>query len=406
MTTLADRVEVAPPARSLPDLSRLIAPVDPVTFRADHWERKPLLIQRDDPGYYADLVTLDDVDRALTLSGVGLDRLRVVVSGRETPVSELARSAGQNALDALYERYRTGSTIVLNALEQRWEPLQHFSRRLGGELSARLQTNVYVTPAGGQGFAPHYDMHDVFVAQVHGEKHWRIAGQPYLLPLKGQPYDKSRPEPHPDQEFDLRAGDLLYLPRGTVHWATANEHTSAHVTIGVHPVLYSQVVTDALRDLCAQEPRLRAGLPLGFAADKAAQRQAAAELAELVELLRERLSPDDMVSSAVARATSIGLPALRHHLTDLAVLDRIGPDTRLRRRPDLRFVLTVDDEAVRLSFHDKTLRLPITVAGEMRYLASGHGAGCTAALIPGDLDTDGRMVLVRTLVREGFLACA
>lgn len=401
MTLLADRAKAAN-ARPSFDLSHLIHPVDPTVFRRDHWEREPLLVRREDPDYYADLLTLDDVDQVLTLSGIGLERVRVVVAGKETPISAL-RGSGHNVLETLYERYRGGSTVVLNALEQRWEPLHRLSRMLGGELSARLQMNIYVTPAGNQGFGPHYDMHDVFVAQVHGAKHWRIAGQPYELPLNGQPYDKSQPDPEPDDEFDLRAGDLLYLPRGTVHWATANEHTSVHITIGVHPVLYSQLVERAVKELFAEDVRFRRALPIGFATDPDARPPAEDLLGELVELLRNRLSPRDMVADAVRRATSISLPALRHHLTDLEDLDRIGPDTRVRRRPDLRFTLTVDDESVCLDFHDKTIRLPAHVADEVRYVSNSNGEGCSAASIPGELDQAGRLVLITTLVREGFL---
>src|SRR5438067_2386780 len=168
MTTLADRGKAVPKARPFPDLARLIHPIDPETFEQEYWEQQPLLVQRNDPGYFADLLTLDDVDQALTLSGTKLDMLRVVVDGKETPVSALNAAYGHNALEALHEHYRNGSTVTLNALEQRWEPLQVFARRLGAELNARIQLNVYVTPAGNRGFVPHYDMHDVFIAQVHG----------------------------------------------------------------------------------------------------------------------------------------------------------------------------------------------------------------------------------------------
>jgi ABC-type antimicrobial peptide transport system ATPase subunit len=39
-----------------PRLSRLLDPVDADTFLAEHWERRPLLVRRNDPKYHADLV--------------------------------------------------------------------------------------------------------------------------------------------------------------------------------------------------------------------------------------------------------------------------------------------------------------------------------------------------------------
>lgn len=32
----------------------------------------------------------------------------------------------------------------------------------------------YLTPAGSQGFAPHYDDIDAFVLQLEGKKHWKV----------------------------------------------------------------------------------------------------------------------------------------------------------------------------------------------------------------------------------------
>jgi hypothetical protein len=246
-------------------------------------------------------------------------------------------------------------------------------------------------------------MHDVFIAQVYGTKHWRLAGQPYELPLLGRPYDKSQPEPTPEQEFDLRAGDLLYLPRGAIHSASSNETASVHVTIGVHPVLYSQAIADALGKLFADDVRFRRALPIGFAADEDSQRQAVETLGELVDALRTGLSPQDMVADSVKRATSISTPTLRHHLTDLEQLNQTGVHTPVRRRPDLRCHVTVSDDVVGLDFHNKTVQFPAHVADEVKYVVASDGAGFTGAAIPGELDEPGRVVLVQTLIREGFL---
>ena len=38
--------------------------------------------------------------------------------------------------------------------------------------------NVYLTPAGAQGFAPHYDDIEAFVLQLEGRKRWRVYKPP------------------------------------------------------------------------------------------------------------------------------------------------------------------------------------------------------------------------------------
>lgn len=376
------------------------------TFQRDYWEKQYLIVHRSEPDYFSDLLTLDGVDQALNSSGVLLDHLRVVLNGKETPVSDLSadgRNGGTNSPEVLLEHYRNGSTIVLNSLNQRWEPLRRFSWGLGAEMSSRIQMNVYLTPAGAQGFVPHYDMHDVFVIQVHGTKHWRLSRPPRELPLQNQPYDKSQPPPEVDEEFDLSPGDTLYMPRGTVHSATSNETASVHVTIGIHPVLYSQAIESAVKRLTENDVRFRRGFPIGFANDEGRQREAAETVTALLDVLRSALSPADMVAESVTAAASINAPTLRHHLTDLEHLDRLDIDTRLRRRQDLRWHMTVTDDLVNLHFHNKTVHLPAFVADEVRYVAATDGEGFTGTAIPGDLDEPGRVVLLRSLLREGFL---
>ena len=42
------------------DLERLLRPVEPEAFFRDTWEKNPLSIQRDEPGYYEGLFGLRD----------------------------------------------------------------------------------------------------------------------------------------------------------------------------------------------------------------------------------------------------------------------------------------------------------------------------------------------------------
>ncbi|GIF05086.1 cupin domain-containing protein [Actinoplanes siamensis] len=389
-------------------LSGLIHPTDVDTFVRDHWEKRPLVVSRGDPEYFADLLTLDDVDYVLSMSSLTSDELRVVLDGNETPVSSLfsgGPNGPMNALEALYAYYRKGSTIILNSLDRRWEPLKRLCGTLCTETSSRFQANVYITPAGAQGFKAHYDMHDVFVLQVHGTKRWRLYASPLQLPLRGQSYDKSGPSPgDPEQEFDLHAGDVLYLPRGIIHSAKSNEGTSVHVTIGAHPLLWSDLIQAEIKKVFAADVRFRKGLPIGFASDGAARHKMQKAIEELLGSLWQQLSPPDMVEQSLKRAASLGPPALRHHLSDLEDVAEVGVDTLVRRRPDLRWKTTVTRDAVSLDFHNKTVQFPARVADEVRFVAEHNGnGGFAAAEIPGDLDSPGRQVLIRALVREGFL---
>jgi len=95
--------------------------------------------------------------------------------------------------------------------------------------------NTYLTPESTQGFAPHFDDVDIFVLQTEGAKRWRLYKSPdpgdTLAEVSSRDFEQSElGEPF----FDgvLRAGDLLYAPRGVIHQCVAcPNQDSMHVTL-------------------------------------------------------------------------------------------------------------------------------------------------------------------------------
>ncbi|WP_037571051.1 cupin domain-containing protein [Phaeacidiphilus oryzae] len=406
MTVTHERGKAASAARPSLDLIRLLRPMDPEVFRRDYWERKPLVLHREDPDYYADPLTLRDVDHILATSSLRSSDLRLVVRGREIPLSELvtAGTGGPaNGLEVLYDQYRSGSTVVFKFLHERWEPLAAMCRGLSAEFSALFQANAYLTPAGAQGLTTHHDTHDVFVLQISGSKHWRLYDSQVELPLQSQPFARPADGPGaPVREFDLRAGDLMYMPRGTVHDATSNEEASLHLTVGVLPVLYATLVREAVEQALREDVRFRRALPPGFARDPELRAEAGRRLAELLGELAGAGDPAELVDRAVSRAMAGRQPVLGGHLVDLERLRELGPDSGLRRRRDLLWQLAVDEAGVRLEFHGKVLRFPARVHEDVRFVAEAE-AEFTARDLPSGLDAEGRLVLLRRLVREGLL---
>src|SRR5204862_283793 len=82
-----------------------------------------------------------------------------------------AEIADQVADDKVLSALADGSTLVLQGLHRTWPPLVGFGTQLADELGHPVQINAYITPPQNQGFAPHHDVHDVFVLQVSGRKH-------------------------------------------------------------------------------------------------------------------------------------------------------------------------------------------------------------------------------------------
>jgi hypothetical protein len=175
--------------------------------------------------------------------------------------------------DAVLRLFADGSTVVLQGLHRLWPPLIEFADQLAADLGHPTQVNAYITPPSSRGFSPHYDVHDVFVLQVAGEKHWTIHEPVLRDPLRTQPWNDraaevaAAAERAPVIDAVLRPGDALYLPRGFLHSARALGEISAHLTIGVHSVTRWAAAESALElvsGLAAEDPQLRGSLPLGL----------------------------------------------------------------------------------------------------------------------------------------------
>jgi ribosomal protein L16 Arg81 hydroxylase len=388
-------------------LAELIAPTTVETFLSDYWNTKPLVIHRDAPASFADILTLADVDHIIANSSLHDGDLRLVTDGVETAITELLPKELEgktNGLELLYNRFRAGATINLTFLHERWPPIAALCRALATELSASVHGNVYLTPPGTRGLKPHHDTHDVFVLQMYGTKHWLFYPTQTPLPLREHPLYMLRGDETPGEpiaDFVLRPGDIAYLPRGTVHAATANDDVSLHLTIGMTPMVWADIARSVVDRVLLDDKRFRSALPLGFATDPDVRRTCVSYVTELLGGLVSEPNAKLAIDTAARKTTQRCQPVLAGHLLDLAALPGVDMHTRVRVRPQLRCYVTRDDDEIHLDFHGKTIDLPEYVEDEIAFVLKADEF--TGADIPGSLDDDGRLVLVRQLLREGLL---
>ena len=266
-----------------PALRRLVA-ADVTDFADRTWGREPLLSRADElPQGFGDLLSAAAVDELVSERGLRTPFLRVAKDG--TTLAERAFTApggvgasigDQVSDDKLVQLFSGGATMVLQGLHRIWPPLVRFTQQLAADLGHPVQANAYVTPPQSRGFDDHYDVHDVFVLQVEGEKRWRIRRPVHRAPLRDEPWTDRRAQvesaarDEPLLDVVLRPGDCLYLPRGYLHAATALGGVSTHLTLGVHTwtrySLAEELVATALARV-AEDEELRASLPLGTVAE-------------------------------------------------------------------------------------------------------------------------------------------
>ena len=116
---------------------------------------------------------------------------------------------------------------------------------LGDELfCCDTGVNAYITPAPSiqensddvkqeQGFAPHYDDIDAFLIQTEGEKKWNLCipkDKDLLALTPSSDFKMEEVQKFKVWEGTLKKGDLLYMPRGIIHYGTTKVGQSTHST--------------------------------------------------------------------------------------------------------------------------------------------------------------------------------
>ncbi|MDO5711602.1 MAG: cupin domain-containing protein, partial [Micrococcales bacterium] len=327
-----------------PALARLVG--DPAAFAERSWGRVPLLHTAADGGRvtegFTDLFGLDSVDDLVSVRGLRTPFLRLVKDGKTISERSYVGSGGVGAAvpdqardDGIHAEVARGATLILQGLHRTWEPLLGFSQQLAADLGHPVQVNAYITPPQSQGFGSHYDVHDVFVLQVEGEKRWNIHAPVFPLPLRTQPGDDAAITRAASQEplldVVLRPGDCLYLPRGYLHSATALGGVSGHLTIGIHPWTRYHVLERVLEEVrlgLADDESLRASLPLGVDfADRPALTEVIADVRAAVQGALGSVDTGRIGARLVGADAATQRPAPVRPFAQLAAARNLTPDT-------------------------------------------------------------------------------
>ncbi len=364
-------------------LARLIGNVD--RFADETWGRESML--RASGTSFDDLLTIDEVERLLG-SAARRPTFRLVQDGvtlppeRSTCSTRLAGATLDDVADLarIAEAVGGGATLVLQGLQRTSPALTQCCRSLERATSHPVQANAYLTPAGAAGLKRHSDDHDVLVLQVIGSKEWQVED---LGPTV------------------TRAGDVLYMPAGTPHEATAQDGVSLHVTLGLLRVTDAQVARRLLDGL----EILDRPLPLGYARPERAE-ALADHLRGTLAVVAGALTTADagaLAAGEIRRARTRRLPLPTGQLRSVLALDDLGSDAVVARRDDHPATISTDaapDGTFLLQLVDRTLQFPLLALPAVEQLLRE-----TTVRI-GDLDDlepSGQLVLARRLIREGLL---
>lgn len=392
---------------------------DPREFGRTHWGRLPLLSRSDElPRDFADLLSAAAVDELLAERGVRAPFIRLAKDGEILGRDCYLGAAGFGAevtdqVDSskVLQEFAAGASIVLQGLHRLWPPVIDFVRGMVDDLGHPVQANAYITPPSNRGFDPHYDVHDVFVLQICGHKHWTVHAPVHTEPLPCQPWTDHRDAiarrvaDAPSIDTVLAPGDALYLPRGWVHSARALDDLSIHLTVGISTVTRLDVVR-AVVDQLADHEGFRGSLPMGIDQTDRDEMIATATkvIAELTDTLRDHAAEfGEGVATLLARKYSERTrPVAVRPLASLEAAGRAG-SIEVRWRRGLVATIERGDGRVRLRLPDRTIEFPGSCAEALDALH--RGAVAAAGALPG-LDAADGEVVIRRLLREGAVVPA
>ena len=364
---------------------------------ARHWEKKPLYVKRSLPAWAARLAGIQDVDVILATGRTTANDVSLVrTEGGKSVNADVPRASdGTPSIAAISQAYADGYTVVLNSLHRRWPAVAALRAGLSDDLGHAINMNLYLTPAGAQGFEAHMDGHEVFVLQLDGPKRWEVYKPGYRLPLESRlaqgALGKAILSP------DLEPGDLLYIPRGFIHRAHTTAASSLHLTIGVQSWRWVDVLHRAVDALAEQDPALRRTVP-SAATSAALARQVRGLLGRMANAADIDVAAVAAYRKEMARQ-SVPAPGGRFGAIDR--LENVDGRTIVHRRPGIQCSLSRSGQASVLQFGDRSLDLPTSLASTLEFVA-GHRSFCADSL-PGRLSGDAKLKLVRRLLRDGFL---
>ena len=379
----------------------VIQPLQPDDFFQKYWEKSPLVISRNASDYYSGLFSLQDLGTLIWSTKPPWGSVQLANHNRKEGWVDYTTQVP--SVDRLAKAYAQGDTIVLNDLQLRWKPLALLCRNFEALFNFVTNGNMYLTPKGTQGLAPHFDTQNVFILQIQGSKNWRLYDSWMKLPLdemaQDLPFDYAG---EISLSAKLQAGDMLYIPRGMVHEALTTDESSMHLTIGVSVLSWKTLLESLLQLASEQDVEFRKALPIGFANSSKVLPHLRTQVEALLKQLLKNVSIEEAVECLAKRVmdTMQVLPdGIYFHTPKVETLSL---DTVVKKREGMFCQVFRTQDSVRLQFPGgSAVTGPQILESAFCFLVNSDKFAINE--IPNSLSDNGKVVLAHRLINEGLL---
>ncbi|MEY9966679.1 ribosomal protein L16 Arg81 hydroxylase [Streptacidiphilus sp. MAP12-16] len=349
---------------------------DEKTFFAEYFDKKPMLRKKALPGDPREVLSLRRLDELVNLEVIRPPYIKVNLKGDGVPEMGYTRNVvvqGATVTDAvdpekIYELFRAGATVTWCSLNQIVPELRDFTRIISDKMAVRTDSVAFLTPSGKKGYPPHHDPVDLFIVQLEGTKHWRLWNPPaqrlgdnghYTLEGLGEPAI----------EVSLEPGDVLYLPYGTPHAATAEGQASLHLSIMMRPRMWRDLLQQTFEEV-VQDAEFTGYPHIGELRDSSVGSLFKEKILALAARM-ESVDAEAELDRLAERGRHMDGSSSGNTFQTVARMDGLGPDAQLRRTSaPVVFGPNVDGRT-QMTVSGHKIAVPSPVAETLAALGSG-----------------------------------
>lgn len=376
-------------------------------FIQEYFQHKLLLIHRDSPTVFNNILKESDIENYLENVELRFPDAKLVKNAETTDQRDYTYPNGVIRKNIFFEKFLEGSTIALSGLHKSISKLANLVRSLETETGHPCQTNIYLTPPNSQGFKIHYDSHDVIILQIGGKKNWKIFDKPILKwPHHDQPFQVDKHQPGELlQDFNLKGGDTLYIPRGVWHSAEATEDYSLHVTIGLMGVTWGDLIQRFVKDQTMENSSLREYVPFDLV-NGAPETLAKSLLDKTDEVLNMKLAENFSNKYQTSNLQQFQKPIVSNFIKHAKDYMNISINTLLVKNVDLCYSINIDESdsnSLTIRIGGQEINLPKFTQEIVEFILSSDEKFKVNDL-PNTIDEEGKVNLCIPFIKKGILS--
>ncbi len=309
-------------------------------FLSDHWQQKPAFLPKLIPDFVDSLSPEE-------LAGLACEELVECRIVSEAAPGNWQLRQGPFQESDFTTQPDTNWTLLVQAVDQWVDDVADIKTLFNFIPSWRIDDIMISFAAQGGSVGPHYDYYDVFLLQGMGERNWKIgercASSDQLIAGTELSLLKDFV---PTMEFNLSAGDALYVPPRFAHWGTASSDSLCY-SIGFRAPSMAEMI-EGFSDFIIkdQDPALRyedSGLHVERFSSQIKPEALAASYRQLTEQFGKKV---EFASWFGCYVSQVKYPELIEALDDPLSAQEFGAllndGVRLEKNPSSRFAFMED----------------------------------------------------------------